>query len=125
MSEEFDAETRAAKVEPTASPSQPETGARAVLRDAIQKVMKEIEHHESEAQRHLQTAATLRKELRESIAFLRKQGEPKEPPAVSNPAAAAEPGQQAAKDQAKTKRSRKRRRGKGRKKEAARKAQEE
>jgi hypothetical protein len=67
--------------------AQPESEAQAMLRGAIAKVMKEIEHHEAEAQRHSHLAAALRKDLRDSIAFLRKQGEQKETPAVPGHAA--------------------------------------
>jgi len=56
-----------------------ETGTRAALREAIQKVMDEIEHHEREAKRHLQQAQELRKELRESVAFLQAGGQPAKP----------------------------------------------
>ncbi len=52
-----------------------EGGTRAVLRDAIQKVMDEIEHHEREAKRHLQQAQDLRRELRDSVAFLQAGGQ--------------------------------------------------
>ena len=50
-------------------------GASGVLREAIQKVMEEIEHHEREAKRHSQQARDLRKELRESFSYLLEQGE--------------------------------------------------
>jgi len=53
----------------------PESQARGILRDAIRKVMEEIERHEVEAKKHLQQARELRKDLRESIAFLQEQGE--------------------------------------------------
>jgi len=46
-----------------------------MLREAIQKVMEQIDSHEREAKKHLQQAAELRKDLRESIAFLAEQGE--------------------------------------------------
>ena len=59
-----------------------EGGARGILREAIQKVMHEIEHHEKEARHHLQQAAELRKALRESISFLNEQGE-KKPTAIA------------------------------------------
>jgi hypothetical protein len=52
-----------------------ESKTKSILRDAIHKVMEEIEHHEAEAQRHLKQAADLRKDLRESIAYLQEQGE--------------------------------------------------
>jgi len=55
-------------------------GARGLLRDAIQKVMEEIEHHERQARHHLQQATELRKALRESISFLHEQGEKKATP---------------------------------------------
>jgi hypothetical protein len=50
-------------------------GAHGVLRDAIRKVMSEIEHHERAAKHHLEQAAGLRKALRESISFLQEQGD--------------------------------------------------
>ena len=53
----------------------PESKASGMLRDVIHKVMEEIEHHESEARRHLQQAAELRRDLRESLAFLQTEGE--------------------------------------------------
>jgi hypothetical protein len=55
------------------------SGARGILREAIQKVMEEIEHHEKEARHHLQQAAELRKALRESISFLHEEGDKKTP----------------------------------------------
>src|SRR6266581_3428959 len=55
-----------------AAPSQEESGTRGILRDAIQKVMEEIEHHEREAKKHTQKAAELRRDLRESFAFLQE-----------------------------------------------------
>jgi hypothetical protein len=51
------------------------SSAKGLLQEAIRKVMEEIEHHENEAKKHLQQAAELRKDLRESIAFLQEQGE--------------------------------------------------
>jgi hypothetical protein len=53
----------------------PESKTQSILREAIQKVMEEIEFHEKEARKHRQQAEALRKELRESVAFLRLQGE--------------------------------------------------
>ena len=44
-----------------------------MLREAIRKVMKEIEFHEKESQQHLHQAAALRKDLRDSFSFLRDQ----------------------------------------------------
>jgi hypothetical protein len=58
------------------------SGARGILREAIQKVMEEIEHHEREARKHLAQAAELRKALRESISFLHEEGEKKTPIAI-------------------------------------------
>jgi hypothetical protein len=52
-----------------------ESKTRGILRDAIRKVMEEIEHHEAEGKRHFQLAADLRKDLRESIRFLQEQGD--------------------------------------------------
>jgi hypothetical protein len=48
----------------------PESRTKGMLREAIQKVMGEIEYHEREAKNHLQLAEELRKDLRESFAFL-------------------------------------------------------
>jgi len=62
----------AAGSEPGEGPQ--EGKASGLLREAIQKVMREIEHHEHEAQKHHHQAQTLRKELRESLAFLRAEG---------------------------------------------------
>jgi hypothetical protein len=62
----------------------PESRAQGILRDAIQKVMGEIERHENEAKTHLQQAAELRKDLRDSIAFLQKQGEKVPPTSVAD-----------------------------------------
>jgi hypothetical protein len=58
------------------------SGAKGILREAIQKVMEEIEHHEREARHHLEQAAELRKALRESISFLHEEGEKKTPIAI-------------------------------------------
>jgi hypothetical protein len=110
---------------PEAEPknTQPESEARALLRDAIAKVMREIEHHEAEAQRHAQQAATLRKELRESIAYLRKQGEQRETPAAPVQAAPGEPTEQMLKQSLVPRSSEsRRRRGRAKHKRAARKA---
>ncbi len=65
-------------------------GAAGVLRDAIQKVTEEIEHHEREAKRHSQQAKDLRAELRESFSFLLGQGG-KEKAAVERRAEATPP----------------------------------
>jgi hypothetical protein len=61
--------------------AQEDGSARGILRDAIQKVMEEIEHHERQARHHLQQATELRKALKESISFLHEQGEKKATPA--------------------------------------------
>ncbi len=61
-----------------------ETSARGILKDAIQKVMEEIEYHEREAQKHRQQAEALKRDLRESFAFMQEQkgrGKPIEAPA--------------------------------------------
>lgn len=50
-------------------------GASGVLREAIQKVVEEIEQHEREAKKHAQQARDLRSELRESFSYLLEQGE--------------------------------------------------
>jgi hypothetical protein len=51
-----------------------ERGAKGILREAIQKVMRQISHHEKEAQKHLLQAQELRKDLRESFEFLQERG---------------------------------------------------
>ena len=56
-----------------------ESSTRGILRDAIQKVMDEIAHHEREARNHLQQAAALRKDLSDSFAFLQERGERRKP----------------------------------------------
>jgi hypothetical protein len=56
--------------------------ARGILREAILKVMEEIEHHEKKARHHLQQASELRKALRESVSFLHEEGEKKTPRAI-------------------------------------------
>jgi hypothetical protein len=62
-----------------ASEGPPESSTRGILRDAIQKVMDKIEYHEREAKKHLEMAADLRKDLRESVAFLHEQGAERRP----------------------------------------------
>ena len=88
----------------------PESKARGMLRDVIHRVMQEIEHHETEARRHLQQAAELRKDLRDSIAFLQAEGEKR--PRTAVPAKASQqPSEVATEDQTeRTGKSRKRRR---------------
>jgi hypothetical protein len=44
-----------------------------MLKEAIQKVMEEIEFHEREAQKHRQQAEALKRDLRESFAFMQEQ----------------------------------------------------
>src|SRR4029077_6926689 len=51
-----------------------ESSAKGVLRDAITKVMEEIQLHEKEARRHLKLAEALKRDLRESFAFLQERG---------------------------------------------------
>jgi hypothetical protein len=100
--------------EPEAEQEQPESGARGILRQAIHKVMEKIEQHEQEAQKHLQQAAELRKELRDSLTYLHKQGEKGMPSGHAGKAAA--PGTSAdAKDEGAAGRHR---RGKGKRKQA-------
>jgi hypothetical protein len=60
---------------PASTEREPESETGRLLREAIQKVMEQINLHEREAKKHLQQAAELRKDLRESIAFLAEQGE--------------------------------------------------
>jgi hypothetical protein len=79
----------------SAAETSEESSTRAALRQAIEKVMGEIEHHEREAQRHWQQATVLRKELRESMSYLQAQAKKSVAPAgpeenASVPAAAKE-----------------------------------
>ncbi len=72
----------------------PESSTKGMLREAIQKVMSEIEYHEREARNHLQQAEELRKDLRESFAFLLTQeggAAPGDSPPEEQPAAAEAP----------------------------------
>ncbi len=69
---------------------QAESSAKGVLREAIQKVMTEIAYHEREAQRHLQQAEELRKDLRESFAFMLEQGTGEKPSSVPEEGSVAE-----------------------------------
>jgi hypothetical protein len=64
-----------------------------MLREAIQKIMEEIEFHEREAKKHLHQAEELRNELRDSFAFLqeRKGKAPVEVTMKDQPIKAAEP----------------------------------
>src|SRR6266700_275895 len=55
---------------PTNEPPPDESSTKGMLRDVIHKVMEEIEHHEREAKKHTQKAAELRRDLRESFAFV-------------------------------------------------------
>src|SRR5258707_6256734 len=57
---------------PTNDPPQDESSTKGMLRDVIHKVMEEIEHHEREAKKHTQKAAELRRDLRESFAFVQE-----------------------------------------------------
>jgi hypothetical protein len=70
--------TEETPTQPGTAEGQQESGTKGMLREAIRKVMEEIEHHEREAKRHLQQAKALRKDLRDSFAFLqeRKDDEP-------------------------------------------------
>jgi hypothetical protein len=56
-----------------------ESRSKGLLRDAIQKVMEEIEYHEREAKKHLQMAEALRIDLRDSFSFLQERGEKARP----------------------------------------------
>jgi hypothetical protein len=101
MIEEDASQTVAAAAEPTEraaeaspgtaghdAPAQPateehlESRTREMLRKAIQNVMGEIEYHEAEAQKHLQQAAELRKELRDSLRFLQERARKAHPSVV-------------------------------------------
>jgi type I site-specific restriction endonuclease len=50
-----------------------ETGTGRILREAIHRVMDEIEHHKKEAQKHLQQVEELKRDLRESFACFPEQ----------------------------------------------------
>jgi hypothetical protein len=67
-----------------ATPDQVESRTKGLLREAIQKVMDEIDHHEKEAQKHLQQAKALRKDLQDSFSFLRGQEGKGKPPQTLN-----------------------------------------
>jgi uncharacterized membrane-anchored protein YhcB (DUF1043 family) len=101
MAEEYASQTVAAAAEPTETaaeagpgtaghdaPAQPaadahlESRTREMLRKAIQNVMGEIDYHEMEAQKHLQQAAELREELRDSLRFLQEQARKAQPSVV-------------------------------------------
>jgi hypothetical protein len=84
MSEEsvFHAADAGTNQSAAAAAAQEDSGARGILRDAIHKVMEEIEHHEREAKHHLEQAAGLRRALRDSVSFLHEQGEKKTPSAI-------------------------------------------
>jgi hypothetical protein len=57
------------------APEEPhESSTRGMLLDAIQKVKDEIAYHEQEAAKHVQKAEELRKDLRETYAFLQSAG---------------------------------------------------
>jgi hypothetical protein len=47
-------------------------GAKEMLKGAITKVMEEISHHEKEARRHVKQAESLKRDLRDSFAFLQE-----------------------------------------------------
>jgi hypothetical protein len=57
---------------PGADELQEDSSAKGILREAIQKVMEEIAYHEREAEKHVQLAKSLRKDLRDSFAFLQE-----------------------------------------------------
>jgi hypothetical protein len=61
--------------QPNVNKGQDDSSAKGMLRQAIQKVMEQIEFHEREAKKHLQQAKALRKDLRDSFAFLQERKE--------------------------------------------------
>jgi hypothetical protein len=65
------------KVEKQEDSASLEPNTKGMLRDAIQKVMGEIEYHEREAKRHVKLAEDLRKDLRESFTFMLQQKDEK------------------------------------------------
>jgi hypothetical protein len=73
-----ESEPRSGLSQPGSREELPESRTRGILRDAIHKVMEEIEHHEREARDHLKQAEALRKDLHESLAFLLEQGKIKQ-----------------------------------------------
>jgi hypothetical protein len=79
MTEESISQAADTNQAPAETGGQQESASRTMLRGAIQKVMDEIELHEREARHHLHQAGELRKELRESLAFLHEQSEKKTP----------------------------------------------
>jgi hypothetical protein len=89
-----------ARTAASASAGASESGTRAMLRDAIQQVIDEIDRHECEAKRHLEQAQELRKELRESVAFLQSGGQAGKP--AEAPKAAEHAGKTRARDGDKT-----------------------
>jgi hypothetical protein len=95
-------------------PEAPESRTRGILREAIHKVMEEIEHHEREAREHLKQAEALRKDLRESVAFLLEQGKVKQMAGAA--AALARNTEANAEDQPREAPTSKRRRGRPRRK---------
>jgi hypothetical protein len=74
-----------------AADERPDSPTKGMLREAIQKVLEEIAHHETEAKKHLQQAQELRKDLRDSFSFLQDRGPKGKPVAASveSPAAKA------------------------------------
>jgi hypothetical protein len=101
MAEEHDSQVAAAAAEPKATAAEAgpvtaghdvraqsaadehmESRTREMLRKAIENVMSEIDYHEVEAQKHLQQAAELRKELRDSLRFLQEQSRKAQPSVV-------------------------------------------
>jgi hypothetical protein len=101
-----------------------ESSTKGMLREAILKVMEEIEYHEREAKKHLQQAEALRNDLRDSFAFLQERGgagKPAEVPGESRPSPVAE---QDTKGKAKAAPPDRQPRGKPRKKPAAGKTRE-
>jgi hypothetical protein len=67
-----DTEGEEVATEPGTDEIQQDSSAKGILREAIQKVMKEISYHEREAEKHMQQAKALRKDLRDSFAFLQE-----------------------------------------------------
>jgi len=76
---------------PTSDPLPDESSTKGMLRDVIHKVMEEIEHHEREAKKHTQKAAELRRDLRESFAFVQEARKGDAKPAKAEESKPAEP----------------------------------
>jgi hypothetical protein len=83
-----EADGRETPTQSTTGAGPQESSTKGMLREAIQKVMEEISYHEQEARKHMQQAEALRKDLRESFAFLQERegkGKPTGMPGEARP----------------------------------------